>query len=165
MILKNTDAVASLLSGVSTRGASDAARYVAEEFAKGRHQLQNSYSLGLISKGVFDELCSIAEECSSANWDGYEAEPVAQETYQWAYRFLEALPLGSPAPTIGAEPDGHITIEWYRAPQRTLSVSISPEGDLYYAALIGVSKAYGTEPFFGDVPAVILDLLGRVTAA
>jgi hypothetical protein len=164
MILRTADLVTSSFSGISTRGASGAARYVAEEFAKGRDQLQNSYSLGLTSKGVFDDLCTIAEECSSADWDGYGAEPVVQDTYQWAYRFLEALPLGIPAPTIGAEPDGDITVEWYRAPHRTLSVSITPEGDLHYAALIGVSKAYGTEPFFGDIPALILDLLGRVTA-
>jgi hypothetical protein len=44
-------------------------------------------------------------------------------------------------------------------------VSITPEGDLHYAALIGPNKAYGTEVFFGEVPAGILDLIRRVYLA
>ena len=68
-------------------------------------------------------------------------------------------------PSIGAEPDGQITVEWYRSPQRTLSVSISPDGELHYAALLGSAKTCGTEPFTGAVPNVVADLIHRVTAA
>jgi len=44
-------------------------------------------------------------------------------------------------------------------------VSVSPEGDLHYAALLGPNKAYGTELFFGEVPKAILDLIARVMTA
>jgi hypothetical protein len=63
---------------------------------------------------------------------------------------------------VGAEPDGHITLEWYRGPRWTLSVSVSPDGMLYYAALFGSSEVRGAEPFFGDVPDIILSLIRRV---
>jgi hypothetical protein len=43
-------------------------------------------------------------------------------------------------------------------------VSISPDGELHYAALLGSAKTSGTEPFVGDVPKVICDLIARVTA-
>jgi hypothetical protein len=76
-------------------------------------------------KGVFEELLKAFEECRKPNWDGYGAEAVREETYHLAHQFLVALPRSTPAPSIGAEPDGHITVEWYRSPQRTLSVSIS----------------------------------------
>jgi hypothetical protein len=109
-----------------------------------------------------EELATIAQECSSANWDGYGAAPVSEETFDQASAFLESLPLGTPAPSVGAEPDGHLTLEWYRSPRLTLSVSASPDGDLHYAALVGPAKAYGTEPFLGEVPQVILDLIHRV---
>src|SRR6266511_2268159 len=98
-------------------------------------------------KGVFEELLKTFEECREANWDGHGAQAVHEETCHLARQFLAALPLSTPLPSIGAEPDGQITVEWYRSPQRTLSVSISPEGELHYAALLGSTKAYGTEPF------------------
>ena len=112
---------------------------------------------------MFDELLKTFEECSEPNWDGYRAEAVRKETYHLAHQFLAALPLGAPAPSTGAEPDGHLTFEWYGSPQRTLSVSVSPDGDLHYAALVGSAKAWGTEPFFGEIPKVIDTLIRRLT--
>src|SRR4030095_2307577 len=73
---------------------------------------------------VFEELLKTFEECRQPNWDGYEAQPVREETYRLAHRFLASLPLSIPVPSISAEPDGQITVEWHRSPQRTLSVSI-----------------------------------------
>lgn len=151
---------------VSTHGSSDAARYVAGQIGSGRERLHQSYALGLFQKGVFDDLCRVTEECSQPDWDGYGAAPVTRETYRLACRFLEALPLGIPAPTVGAEPDGHLTLEWHRSPRRTLSVSISPDGELHYAALLpGPSRDYGTRLFIGEMPARILELIHEVTAA
>ena len=147
---------------IPTRGSSDIARFVAEQTELGRRHLRSSYSVGLGE--AFNELCEVAEDSACPNWDGYGAEPVSNDVYGFAYRFLEALPLGTPAPSVGAEPDGQLTLEWYKAPRRTLSVSVSGEGDLHYAALIGLSKAYGTEPFLGDVPSTITALIKRLSA-
>ena len=150
------------IGGVPTRGASETACFVAAQAEEGRRRLRDSYAFGMAAKGVFDELFQTFEECREPNWDGYGAQPVNEETYQLAYEFLEALPLGTPAPSMGAEPDGHITLEWYYSTRRTLSVSVSPEAELHYAALLGNSKAYGTEPFFGDAPKAIIDLIHRI---
>jgi len=151
------------LAGVSTLGASPAAAHVAKELSKqGGRLARESFSFG--HRSVFDALCAVAEEYASPNWDGDNAEPIEDQAYQCAYRFLEALPLGSPPPSISPEPDGHIAIEWYRSPRRTLSVSISPTGDLHYAALLGPRETYGTEPFFGEIPKAVSDLVQHVTA-
>jgi len=150
------------VAGTGTPGTSASARHIADRIVINRRHLQESISLGLRGKGVYDELLSVAEECKAENWDSQGATPIAEQTYRLAYQFLEALPLGTPPPSIGAEPDGHITLEWHRSPRRTLSVSVSPEGDLHYSALLGSSKSYGTEPFFGGVPRTILDLVARV---
>jgi|SRR5680860_688298 len=143
------------------RGFSDAARYIAQTASEGRKRLQQSVSLGVDQTRVLDELVAVWEECREADWDGHGALPVTQAAWQRAYCFLRAIPLGVQAPTVGAEPDGHITLEWYRSPRRTLSLSVSPEGDLHYAALLGPNRAYGTEAFFGDVPSTILNLIRR----
>jgi len=150
------------LGFLTTGGASDTAYFIAEQAQKGCGHLQSSHSLGLGKERVLEDLIKITEECGSANWDGYGAAPISNETFWQAYYFLNALPLGFPTPSVGAEPDGHLTFEWHRSARRTLSISVSPEGDLDYAALLGVSRAYGTEPFPGVVPKIILDLIRRV---
>ena len=111
-----------------------------------------------------EELANVWEECREPNWDGYDALPVTWETHNNVERFLLALPFGIPTPSIGAEPDGHITLEWHHSRRRTLSVSISPNDELHYAALLGPGRTCGTEPFFGEIPKAILDLIGRVYA-
>jgi len=111
---------------------------------------------------VVDDLYKTVEQCSFANWDGHGAAPVIRETFMQACIFLEALPFGTTAPSVGAEPDGHLTLEWYRSSRRILSVSISPEGELHYAALLGHRKIYGTEPFLGEVPGIILNIIYQV---
>lgn len=150
------------LGFIMTGGASDTAYFIAEQIQKGRGHLQSSHSLGLGAKSVLEDLIKVAEECRSANWDSYGAASITNETFWQAYHFLSALPFGFPTPSVGAEPDGHLTFEWHRSSRRTLSISVSPEGDLHYAALLGSSKAYGTEPFSGTVPKIILDLINRV---
>ncbi len=76
--------------------------------------------------------------------------------------FIHALPLGYPLPSVGAEPDGHLTLEWYRNPRWILSVSISPEGILYYAALFGTRDVQGSARFWVEIPQPILELIKEV---
>ncbi len=165
MTLATLDSPQLSYGAAPTRGASDEARFIAKESEKGRRRLREAYSLGLGADRAFVELFMVARECRTSNWDGYGAEAIQEETYRQAYRFLEALPLGIPAPTVGAEADGHLTLEWYKNPERVLSVSISPNGMIYYAALIGSSKRSGTEPFLGEVPGDILHIIRRVLSA
>lgn len=145
-----------------TAGASKAAKYVDEKIENGRAHLRNSMSFGRGIDEATEELGSVAEQCTTAGWDGYEAIPIEHETIRQANYFLRRLPMWIPSPTVSAEPDGHITFEWYRAPRRVLSVSIGEEGNLHYASLLGTRKYYGTEPFFGVVPLEILRLIRSI---
>ncbi|MBI3860672.1 MAG: hypothetical protein HY290_02120 [Planctomycetia bacterium] len=147
-----------------TPGFSTAAHFVERVTSSSRQQLQESNTFGLDS-ALRDELATVWGQCQTPNWDGFGALPVSAETLRNAYQFLEALPPGIPSPSVGAEPDGDLTLEWHRSPRRTLSISVSPTGDLHFAALFGSSRYYGTEVFFGDVPDGILDLIRRVQPA
>jgi hypothetical protein len=118
-----------------------------------------------IESAARDELATVWEECRNPNWDGFKALPISQDALHGAYTFLESLPLGFPPPSIGAEPDGEVTLEWHRSERRTLSISVSPDGELHYAALLGPNRVYGTEVFFGEVPRSIEDLIRRVYAS
>lgn len=149
--------------GSMSRGESPTASFTEKQYGSGLQRLQESYVLGQKAKGSFNELIAVCEECMNGGWDGYGALPVSTDAFESAASLLQALPLGIPAPSIGAEPDGHLSLEWYKSPHQTLSVSVSPEGHLYFAALLGASKQYGSEPFFGEMPQAILELIYRVT--
>ena len=69
----------------------------------------------------------MSQECSGNNWDGYRAAPITEQTYLQACAFLDALPLGTPAPSVGAEPDGHLTLEWHRSARGPYQSALAPK--------------------------------------
>jgi hypothetical protein len=111
-----------------------------------------------------DELQAVWESCSTPDWDGYGALAVSQAVLLNGRRFLESLPRDLPAPSIGAEPDGVLTMEWHCSERRTLSVSVSSGEELHFAGLFGSNRVFGTETFPGQIPKPILDLVRRVYA-
>jgi hypothetical protein len=113
---------------------------------------------------AYDQLGELYDACHEPNWDGEDADPIEQDTLRNAYQFIQALPDRYPLPEITAEPDGHLDLEWYRHPRRILSVSVSPEGMLYWAALVGIENPRGSCPFYSNIPDTILYWIGRVYA-
>ena len=79
-----------------------------------------------------------------------------------AYALIESLPLGFPRPSVSAQPDGQLTLEWYRTPTRTLSLSIDPDGFIHYGGLFGPEKHFGTVPFLEGLSDRILRLANEV---
>lgn len=146
----------------NVRGVSNEARLVAECRSKSIRRLQKS-AFGTASV-LREELATVWEECRHPDWDGHDALPVVQDTLRNTYLFLESLPLGFPRPSIGAEPDGHLTLEWHSSKRRVLTVSVSPDDELHYAAILGDSRVAGSEPFFGEIPEAILELIRKVGA-
>ena len=148
-----------MTTALTRRGFSPAAQFV---HRKAESEIRRIQELNAYGGAMWDELHDVWDECREPNWDGFQARPVVEDTYDNGKRFLESLPLGFPPPSIGADPDGDLTFEWYRSPHRTLSVSVDRDGNLHYAALFGPNTAHGTEGFFGDFPAQIQRLVERV---
>lgn len=150
------------ISGYSGERSSGAG-FVAEERERIFQLLQMSNTLGFVAKGTFQQLEEVLEECSSEGWDGERSKPISAEVSQYAKVFLKSFPLGIEAPEIGAEPDGAITLEWYRSPNRVISISINPGGWLYYAAIIGATRRHGVDFALFDVSDDLLSLILEVT--
>jgi hypothetical protein len=148
-------------NAVIIRGVSNAAQYIEDATRRDRRYLHKSSAVGIESV-LRDELAEAWIECQEPGWDGYAALPVSPDALRNTYTFLEALPLGFRRPSIGADPHGNLSVEWYRSPTRVLSVGVSSDGLLHYAALLGANRTCGTETFFGDVPEIILNLVRRV---
>ena len=162
MIRPYAMAISVALTSGATPGYSKTASYVQDRAQSGWAYYQEPVSRSQLRQSAQESLAALYERCARPGWDGHQSDAVSHAAYSYAYRLMEALPAGLPLPALGAEPDGQITFEWHHASRRTLSVSISPSGDLHYAALLGSSRAYGTEAFFGELPHTILELIGRV---
>lgn len=98
-----------------------------------------------------NELLDVWEDCKMPGWDGYGALAVDPATITTTYLILNSLPVGFPRPSVGAQPDGLVTLEWYRSPTRTLSVSIDPNGFIHYAGLFGNEEHCGTVQNLGEL--------------
>jgi hypothetical protein len=151
------------IPSTGTDATSQIAEFVTEQNEQGYARLQESLSLGICSSGVIGKLYEVAEECGEPGWDGEQAAPVTEATFGIANRFLCNLPLGTEAPTVSADPDGAIAFEWYKSPKRVLSISIDASGFLHYAALLGPRKLHGREPYFGQLPEVIGNIISELS--
>lgn len=149
------------MTATQTRGESAAAQFVARQIADQNRFLHKSAAVG-IEQVLREELAEVWEECREPDWDAYNALAVSWDSVVNAQRLLLALPLGTKWPSIGAIPSGNISLEWHHSRRRSLTVTVSPDGDLHYAALLGPGRTCGTEPFFDEVPQIILDLIARV---
>ncbi len=143
--------------------ASEIADFVAHQIENSFDMLQKSNALGFAAKGTFQQLDEVFEECSSEGWDGERAKPISVEVLRCARRFLSSFPLGMEAPEVGAEPDGAITLEWYRSPNKVISISINPDDRVYWAALIGTSRRHGADYSLMGISDDLLDLISQIT--
>ena len=156
-----TASAVAALAASSTPGHSAAADYVQQQALEGYKHYREPVSRSQ-RQVAMDALADVYDASRQPDWDGYGAAAVSHSCYLNAYRLLESIPEGISFPSPGAEPDGQITFEWYRSPHLTLSLSVTAEGDLHYAALLGASRAYGTEPFLDQLPETVFNLIVRL---
>ena len=87
------------------------------------------------------------QDCSQPNWDGYGADPADPWAAAWGADVLDAFPDGLGIPEIAFEPDGAAGLEWWRGPDKTLAVSVGPDGEVSFAARLGNDRVSGTAVF------------------
>jgi len=154
-----TIAMPSIISGC----AGETADFVGQQIEDCLSMLQDSNVLGFTAKGTFQQLYEVFEVCSSDNWDGEQAKAISREAIRYTERFLNSLPLGMEAPDVCAEPDGAITLEWYRSTNKVISISIDDSDWLYFAAIIGDRKRHGADFALLGVSDDLLELISQVT--
>jgi hypothetical protein len=143
-------------------GTSAASQDLQKLYANAVASLRKSVTWDYLGN-VLAALRETYQECSKANWDGYGALPITQETYDEAVRFLSALPSWLPTPEIVPEPDGDIGFEWNFGRNRILAASVNGTNRITYAGLLETgNKAHGTEVFDGSIPQTLVDHISRI---
>lgn len=109
---------------------------------------------------LLQELDDVYFKCSKKNWDGYKAKPANKSLRFAVEKLLLGLPPDIPNPNISCDPDGEISLEWFRAKDRVFSISIGEKWVASYVVLDRASRFRGTETFStGSIPPVLLFVL------
>jgi len=111
------------------------------------------------------ELNGIYRECSSPNWDGYNANPISIDTLNQAKGIIRLLSydyLYLSVPEIVPEPDGDIAFEWEDNDDETFVFSVNENRTINYAGIFGPNTIHGQERFVDTLPPAIVYNLNRL---
>lgn len=143
-------------------GVSESANEIQRETEELQKNFSRSITFGEHLSEMIERLFEARQEHTINNWDGYGAKAIDEQSYQNAIRFILSLTADVPAPEIGVEPDGEVVFEWYGGKRKVFSISMGSRNELTYAGLYGISKTYGVEHFYGNIPDTLLDNINRV---
>ncbi|MDP2719619.1 MAG: hypothetical protein Q8P44_07305 [Dehalococcoidia bacterium] len=144
------------------RGVSDAANDIQRETEELQQNISRSITFGDHLSEMMERLFETKQEHAINNWDGYGAKAIDEQSYKNSTRFILSLTPDIPIPEIGVEPDGEVVFEWYGGKRNVFSISMGSRNELTYAGLYGISKTYGVEHFYENVPDTLLDNINRV---
>jgi hypothetical protein len=134
-----------LINPMRSTAQSEPALTLARLADKIREHLLDSYAVRGRAERTLDELELVRQEASVEGWDGYEGKPMHPDAYLNAKLFIGALPTTAPPPEVSADPDGDVALDWFFAPRKALSVSISGAGRCTFAWIFGHRTFRGTD--------------------
>jgi len=102
------------------------------------------------------------QEHSTPDWDGYGARAASFAAFEKAWQLIQELPKHEPIPEFIVHPDGEIAFEWTGNRESVLTITLSDDVWLKWAALIGGERVYGRIPFSGALPARIRRLVSAI---
>ena len=157
--------IAGLITPNRSNAQSDQARRLLELQEEIREHLLTSYTVRDARERLLNELDDLCIEASRPGWDGYSAEPLSTEAYDFAKAFIKALPTTAPLPELSADPDGEVSLDWSFGNRRALTVSIGPTGRCTFAWILGQRSNRGTDWIEDEIPASIAFALRQLDQA
>lgn len=138
---------------------------IAKDIDEAIAQLRRSITitLGRPLEEMRDALNEIYRECSQANWDGYGAAAISEDTYEEANRIINLLPSSIPMPEILAEPTGDIGFEWNKGKGQVFAFSVRGKHLIIFAGIIAGNKVHGSEYFEDTIPLMIRQRIRNLT--
>ncbi|MEK6656598.1 MAG: hypothetical protein AABY58_04080 [Nitrospirota bacterium] len=148
------------ISYVTGKGFSAAFETLKECYEKVVNDFRDTETLGRPLHQALQSLEEVFKECSEDNWDGYNAHPMTEGAYYEAVRLFEMLPSPTFLPDeVTPEPDGSISLEWYKGKTRLFAISLSGRNEIVYAGIFGPNEIHGTVYFGASVPKRVMENL------
>jgi len=111
---------------------------------------EESISLYPIKESLRDSILEIAKECSSPDWDGYNAVSINGATLKNAYDFISKIICENVPLCCYPEPDGAISFEWTFKKNTILSISIDNTNNVPYAWINDTENGSGVDILIDD---------------
>lgn len=140
-------------------GHSHESAYIAKQLHCLRSPLKDSRAIGV--QALLDDLYLLADDCREEDWNGFGASPLSLRSLGNAEKFIRCLGMDSRDASLGANAKGWVTLQWGPSAKWTLSIVITNDGWLHWAALFGSVREHGTTPFMGAIPKNIAKLIQR----
>ena len=131
------------------RGVSEGARKIEEKLNSIQTDAVGSVAFGNRQRVALVTLWEAFEEASKGDWDGHGAEAADPRSWYQTLRLLMSIPVTLPLPDISVTPQGQFLLEWHKQPMKTFTLSVSNDGALVYAGILGSKRTHGTE-YFAD---------------
>lgn len=147
---------------LNDRAVSKESAEIRRGFEEIRQRQSRTSTFGQLQR-LKDEAIDVQSRCAFGDWDGYGANGVSKEALAAALNFARLLPDGIPEPEIVPEPSGHLGFLWSSNPNKTYSVTASPDGQLVYAGVFGRKEISGQVPFYDELPQEIILALKEVS--
>lgn len=134
---------------------------VGKELQQRQREIQVSYPA---RERFAQELANLEDPTVTSSWYDGDASPARAEAIAAAMRFLLKLPTALLSDLeISPDRDGSVSFDWYVSPERQLSISLSADGMLHYAAILGpIERTNGRLLFDDSLPEEITRLLARI---
>lgn len=142
-----------------SRAASSTGYEIRQIITNSADHFRGSWTYGEFWRTTMIDLANLHRDCSETNWDGYGAPPLNPEVFRIAAQFIASIPFDIPVPEMSASAQGDISFEWVQNPNRIVSVAVSENGEVHYAALNGYRRTFGSFPFDGTFDSQIHDLI------
>lgn len=88
------------------------------------------YSVG-VNKRLFEEFLTLPRKYAEAGWDGYDAMPLAKQSFEYAYQLLACINKWIPLPLMLVDPEGNVCFEWYKSRNDRLTITFSKHEKCY----------------------------------
>ncbi len=134
--------VAAAASSYPSSGVSGEAEFLEQSSTDLARHAERSEALFGGKAQVLTELAMLASECSQAGWDGYDALPVSAVIAKRTADLIRALPADVSMPSIAAQPDAGISLEWSRGRLQTAALSVDAVGRVSYAWILGDDRGH-----------------------
>jgi hypothetical protein len=159
------DGIRGLITPNRSNAQSEEARLLVELQEENREHLLASFSVRDARERLLDELDSLRIGASRQGWDGFGAEPITLDAYDFAKSFIKTLPTTAPLPELSADPDGEISLDWFFGERRALTVSVGPTGRCTFAWVLGQRSTRGTDWIEDEIPSTIAFALHQLGSA
>lgn len=133
-----------------------------DDFYKRREETVTLSMRAGLPRETREELIEINTNHNDFGWDGYDAQPIDNETLEKAYLFLLSLSDSIPLPEVEADPSGEISFEWYRSPTQIFNMRINKLDELTYAGLFGSDRVHGRKYFRGKLSEDIIAHIKKI---